>query len=129
MIEAAFNGTVANDPQIRTSKAGKPWMSVGITVGNGDDRQYVQAAVFGDLAKSLDGKLTKGAKVYAEGHLRLNEYEKDGVKKSSLNMACTRLDRTHMIGKQSPERQKVARAAPAHDHQMPPAPFNDEIGF
>lgn len=127
MIEAAMNGVLVSDPQSRTSKAGNPWLSFGISVGSGDDKQYVQIAVFGDLAKTWDKKLTKGSKVYVEGSLRISEYEKDGVKKFTINLACNKMDRTHMIGKQNPDRQKIEKKP--SDHQKQVGGFDDEIPY
>lgn len=134
MIEAALNGVVVGDPTLRTSKSGNPWMSIGVMVGNGDNKQYVQLAIFGDMAVKLSKTLKKGSKIYAEGNIRINEYEKDGVKKSSLNMSVSSADQTHMVGKRNPARQSGcdsklsdATRAAGSNHERPIKEFDDAL--
>ena len=48
-IEAAFVARVGSELELKTSAAGKPWTSVNVAVGDGDEVQWLGLAVFGDL--------------------------------------------------------------------------------
>jgi hypothetical protein len=39
-IECAFIGRVAQQPELKTSAAGKPWAHVGVAVGRDDEVQW-----------------------------------------------------------------------------------------
>jgi single-stranded DNA-binding protein len=66
VIDIAFFGFCANEPDCRTSQAGKPWVRLRVGVGQGDDIQWVSVACFGKSA-DLAGALHKGDRVYVEG--------------------------------------------------------------
>jgi len=72
-IDATLLGTVIRDAELRTSAAGKPWMSVMVRSGDGDAASFVQVAIFGDAAVAL-GRIEKNDKLYAEGSIRLSEW-------------------------------------------------------
>jgi len=46
-IECALSGRVGQEPVCKESKAGKPWLALSVAVGEGDDVQWLQVAVFG----------------------------------------------------------------------------------
>jgi single-stranded DNA-binding protein len=113
-IEAAVLGTAVKDAEPRTSTAGKPWLSVVRRSDGGDAAQFVQVAVFGDAAVAL-GRIEKGARPYAEGSIRINEWTApDGAKRHGLAMAAWRAERPG-IGKNPPRRDQ----APLQPAQRP----------
>lgn len=113
-IDAALLGTVVRDAELRTSAAGKPWMSVMVRSGDGDAASFVQVAIFGDAAVTL-GRIEKNEKLYAEGSIRISEWTTAaGEKRTGLSMAAWRAERPG-IGRNKPKRP---RAGPAG---MPPA--------
>ena len=110
-IECAFSGKLGKAPSIRTSAAGNRWMSFPVAVGNDDDTEWVSVAVFGDTIDQL-AHLEVGARVYVEGRLRLNRYEKDGEQRSSLNVAASLVQPMGQIGKRKPQRPRHDAPAP-----------------
>lgn len=44
-IEAAFVARVGSELELKTSAAGKPWTSVNVAVGDGDEVQWLRLAV------------------------------------------------------------------------------------
>jgi single-stranded DNA-binding protein len=52
-IETAFIGRLGQDPELKTSAAGKPWARLSVAVGMGDETQWVSVAVFGEAAERL----------------------------------------------------------------------------
>jgi single-strand DNA-binding protein len=111
MIDCAFNGFLAAEPDNRTSQAGKPWVRLRVGVGQGDDVQWVSVACFGKAAETAT-TLHKGDRVYVEGILRLNVWTgADGVERSGLDVRAVRLIHTHRIGQAKPK-------PPTDDHKI-----------
>jgi single-strand DNA-binding protein len=104
-IDAAVLGTVVRDTELRTSAAGKPWMSVVVRSGDGDAASFVQVAIFGDAAVAL-GRIEKNEKLYAEGSIRINEWTTAaGDKRTGLSMAAWRAERPG-VGRNKPKGPK-----------------------
>jgi single-strand DNA-binding protein len=102
MIDVALFGFLANEPDCRTSQAGKPWVRLRVGVGQGDDIQWVSVACFGKAAETASA-LHKGDRVYIEGVLKLGTWTgNDGVERSSLDVRAVRLVHTHRIGERKP---------------------------
>jgi single-stranded DNA-binding protein len=114
-IECAFFGLLAKEPELKTSKSGKPWasISVGVDTGDVDDSggtklQWLRVAVFGEAASRLAGA-QKGTRLYIEGTLTLDHWEgKDGEAKHGLSVAAWKCERigASAIGRQRPAREK-----------------------
>lgn len=127
-IETAYDGVVVTDPSSRTSANGKAVLSFLVAVGNGDEAQFVQTAVFGDLAAGLAGKVAKGSKVYAEGRIRLNSWpdRTTGEQKHGLSVAAWKCELLGQIGRKrqdgAPQRcegKTYVRLAPTDRAQRP----------
>jgi single-stranded DNA-binding protein len=83
-LEACFTGKVITEPESKISAAGNAWMRFNVAIGEGEEVQYIQVKAFGDTAAKLRGQIAKGSKVYAEGKLRLDRWQKMAPK----NPAC-----------------------------------------
>jgi single-strand DNA-binding protein len=106
-IEAAFTAKVVSEPENRiAASSGNPWMRFSVSIGEGDDAQFCNVAVFGDVAAKLSGHIAKLSKVYCEGRLKLDRWEKDGQQRSGLSLAAWRCDPIGQIGKNKPSREK-----------------------
>ena len=120
-IETAFFGVVAKDAEPRVSSAGKPYMRINVRVGDGDSAQWILVTVFGDTVAALRGRAVKGAKLYCEGRLTLENWQgKDGNARHGLAVAAWKCE-PPQIGR---NRQR-AMPEPAND----PVPFNDAHRF
>src|ERR1700716_989360 len=103
MFEAAILGTIGRDGELKTSQAGKPFCSIPVAVGNGDQTTWVGCAVFGDRAKELAPELVKGAKVYCEGRVKVDGFvDKSGKERLGLSLACWSAEILGRIGKRRP---------------------------
>jgi single-stranded DNA-binding protein len=105
-IETALIGRVGGEPQLRTSAAGKQWLSLSLAVDNGEEQpQWVQVAIFGDRALELAG-IEKGSKLYIEGRLTLRTWQQ--AERPALALGCsvesraTRPDRSPQSKTSSP---------------------------
>lgn len=78
-----ITGTVAYQPKIGTSKAGKPYAMFKLRVGKSfkgkDYSSVIGVKAWGDVAAGLaDSFLAEGARVLVTGSLGTSSFEKDG---------------------------------------------------
>lgn len=131
-IEVAFIGICASVPELKTSKAGKPYCQFSLGVGEGDKRQWVRVCAFAETAEKIAAQLRKGGKAYIEGTLDAGIWHPDGKPPTiNLNVAARRVEVLGQIGKNRPRQN---RPAVDNGHARPAVrgdshAFNDEIGF
>jgi single-stranded DNA-binding protein len=115
-IECALFGVLGRDAESKISKNGKQYLRLNIRCGDGDAAQWVNAMVFGDDVPDLAARLEKGARVYVEGSLKLDEWTaQDGTKRHGLSVMSWHC-RLAAIGRNRP-----AKRTDRSDGQ-PPAP-------
>jgi single-strand DNA-binding protein len=112
-IECCFEGRLAADPELRTSKAGRPWLSCRVAVGEGDTVTWIKVAVF-VKAEELAAVLAKGSRVYVEGAIRLETWtDREGKERTTLAVGAWRCEPLGLIGRQRPARPKSGPRAPS----------------
>jgi single-strand DNA-binding protein len=117
-IEAAFVGRLGQEPELRTSQSGRPWLRLSVAVGQDDDLTWVSTAVFDDRAQELAGHLHKGDKIYVEGRLTLRTWEKTGQTQTGISIAAWKVEKLGAIGRNKPPK---AKALPEGEHSAAPA--------
>ena len=90
-------GTIVRDAEVRHTPSGQSILNVTVANNQGfGDKQktlFIRCAVWGKRAESkLSEYLLKGQQVLVSGELTQNEYEKDGVVKTSLELNCNVVD-------------------------------------
>lgn len=113
-IEAAFTGRIGKTPQMKTSKAGRPWCTFSVAVDDAerDDADNAQAtwvsiAAFGETAENIV-TFEKGTRVYCEGTLRLSSWSgQDGAERTGLQLAARVVQPMGVIGRQRPPKSKA----------------------
>ena len=124
-IEAAFFGTLGRDAEAKTSKAGKTYLKLNVRVGEGDTPQWISVMAFDQEAIAAADRMLKGAKVYIEGRLSLDEWTgADGAKRHGLSVMSFHC-RLAAIGRNKAKRER-ATESPAPGGAVP---FNDDIPF
>jgi len=97
-------GRLTRDPELRTTKSGASVTSFGLASNrnyksqDGElhrDTVFVDVTAWGTLAELTHKFLAKGTEVLIEGSLRLDQWEKDGDKRSKLYI---NLDSFHAMG-------------------------------
>ena len=94
-------GNLGADPELRYTPSGKAVTELRIAVNDnrkGPDGEWIEetlwfrVSVWEQAAERLAEQLRKGNKVYAEGQLRVREYEsRDGEKRQSLELGFARV--------------------------------------
>ena len=94
-------GNLTRDPNIRQTSGGTNILDFGIAVndrvkdssGNWTDyANFFDIVVFGNRAESLSKILTKGMRVAVNGKLRYSSWEKDGQKRSKIEIIANDID-------------------------------------
>ncbi|MGX9431775.1 single-stranded DNA-binding protein [Bradyrhizobium sp. LeoA1S1] len=105
-IEAAFFGTLGRDAERKVSSAGTNYLRLNVRTGDGDDSQWVSVLAFDQDAIDAADRLVKGAKIYVEGKLSLNEWTaQDGAKRTGVSVMSFHT-RLAAIGRNKPKREK-----------------------
>lgn len=98
MITATVGGNVGS-VELRATPDGKPILSFSVAsnerVKGEEQTTWIRCSMFGDRGAALSNVLVKGSSVMVSGTLTLREYEKEGAKRTSLDM---RVDNLAFIG-------------------------------
>lgn len=127
-------GNLTRDPELRTTVSGTPVMGFGIAINDCRKNQqtgewedypnFVGCTVFGNRAEALNKFLRKGMKVAIEGKLRWSQWERDGQKRSKIEVIVDEVE--VMVSKQS--NGDDAATAPAVG-PMTGVIYDDDIPF
>lgn len=109
-------GNLTRDPELRTTVSGTPVMGFGIAINDRRKNQqtgewedypnFVDCTVFGNRADALNKFLRKGMKVAIEGKLRWSQWERDGQKRSKIEVI---VDEVEVMSSKQP----IGEATPA----------------
>lgn len=91
-----ISGNLTRDSEIRRTRGGTAILGFGVAVNDRRKNQqtgewedypnFVDCTMFGTRAEKLAGMLTKGTKVCIVGKLRYMSWEKDGQKRSKIEV-------------------------------------------
>ena len=111
---ACISGNLTRDPEVRRTQGGMAIMTFGVAVNDRrknpqtgeweDYANFVDCTMFGSRAESVANHISKGSKVSIEGKLRWSQWERDGQKRSKIEVI---VDEIEFMSKaqQQPERQ------------------------
>jgi single-stranded DNA-binding protein len=114
-IEAAFLGAITSAAEVKTSKAGKPYLRLNVRVENGEKALFINTMVFDPDAIAVADQMVKGSRVYVEGKLSQDEWTaQDGEKRHGLSVMSWHC-RLSQIGSNKPrgETPRSEKPAPA----------------
>lgn len=126
-----LTGNLTRDPELRSTSSGMSVLRFGVAVNDRRRNQqtgewedvpnYVDCIVFGNRADALSRILAKGAKVAVEGKLRYSQWERDGQRRSKLEVA---VDEVELMQRDRPERRQAPQQqAPQDDLYDEAIPF------
>ena len=97
-----ISGNLTRDPELRQTAGGLPVLGFSVAVNDRRKNQqtgewedvpnFVDCTMFGARAASVARFLSKGAKVAIEGKLHWSQWEKDGQKRSKLEVIVDELE-------------------------------------
>ena len=97
-----ISGNLTRDPELRATAGGTQVLSFGVAVNDrrknpqtGDWEDYpnfVDCTMFGTRAEAVSRYLSKGTKVAIEGKLRYSSWERDGQRRSRLEVIVDEIE-------------------------------------
>ena len=97
-----ISGNLTRDPELRATAGGTQVLSFGVAVNDrrknpqtGDWEDYpnfVDCTMFGTRAEAVSRSLSKGTKVAIEGKLRYSSWERDGQRRSKLEVIVDEIE-------------------------------------
>ena len=140
-----ISGNLTRDPELRSTASGLPVLGFGVAVNDRRKNQqtgewedypnFIDCTMFGTRAESISRFLSKGSKVAIEGKLRWSQWERDGQKRSKIEVVVDEIEL--MTSRDSGGNAGMPRmAAPAYaPAAMPAAPavntsvYDEDIPF
>lgn len=147
-----ISGNLTRDPDLRATQSGMEVLGLGVAVNDRrknpatgeyeDYPNFVDCVMFGPRARTVSAYLAKGSKVAIEGRLHWSQWERDGQKRSKLEVIVDDIEfmsvRKETAGSQ-PTQQQSTRVAEIPNYNPAPAPsygyapttsvYDDDIPF
>jgi single-strand DNA-binding protein len=100
--KALISGNLTRDPELRATTSGSSVLSFSVAVNDRRKNQssggwedypnYIDCTLFGPRAESIAKYLSKGSKVAIEGKLRWSQWERDGQKRSKVEIIVEEIE-------------------------------------
>ena len=97
-----ISGNLTRDPELRATAGGTQVLSFGVAVNDRrrnpqsgeweDSPNFVDCTMFGTRAEAVSRYLSKGSKVAIEGKLRYSSWERDGQRRSKLEVIVDEIE-------------------------------------
>lgn len=125
-----ISGNLTRDSELRSTASGMPVLGFGVAVNDRRKNQqtgewedypnFIDCTMFGARAESLSRFLNKGVKVSVEGKLRWSQWERDGQKRSKIEVIVDELEfmssRNNGDAQQSSGYSSPAYSAPSYNN-------------
>lgn len=97
-----ISGNITRDPELRSTQGGMEILALGVAVNDRRKNQqtgewedipnFIDCVMFGSRSKSVSRFLSKGSKVAIEGKLRWSQWERDGQKRSKIEVIVDEIE-------------------------------------
>lgn len=97
-----ISGRLTRDPEIRSTAGGMPVLGFGVAINDRRKNQqsgewedypnFIDCTMFGARAERISQYLSKGTKVAIEGKLRWSQWERDGQKRSKIDVIVDEIE-------------------------------------
>ena len=119
-----LSGNLTRDAELRSTQGGNAILTFGMAVNDRrkdpttgewtDYPNFVDLCLFGNRANALVGHLTKGTKVAIEGKLRYSSWEKNGERRSKLEVIVDEIEFLSPRNDQQAPAYSAPQQAPAY---------------
>lgn len=125
--KAIITGNLTRDAELRSTGGGLSVANFAVAVnervknnstGEWEDRaNYIDCTMFGRRAEALAQYMTKGTKVTIEGKLRWSQWEKNGEKRSKVEVVVDEVELMARGDKRAPEAPSASQGV--YDEDIP----------
>ena len=122
----SISGNLTRDAEMRSTAGGTSVLQFSVAVnerrknsqtGEWEDYpNYIDCTLFGKRAEALHQRLSKGAKVAVDGKLRWSQWERDGQKRSRIDVIVEEIEL--MVPKRDEGRAEAVEAF-LYDEEIP----------
>ena len=132
----ALVGNLVRDPEVRATTSGNTVMNFSLAVNERernaqgeyeDVHSYFDMVMFGNRAEAVSRFISKGSKVAVRGHLKQRRWEKDGQRRSKVEVIVEDLD--FMSRQQQPEYEEPSYSAPAPKRPSAMEFYDEDMPF
>ena len=138
--KVVISGNLTRDAELRQTASGLPVLGLGVAVNDRrrnqasgaweDYTNFIDCTMFGTRAEGIAPYLTKGTKVAIEGKLRWSQWERDGQKRSKIEVI---VDEIEFLTSRDSGFSQSSSPAPSQASRIPDAPdvsvYDEEIPF
>lgn len=138
-----ISGNLTRDAELRSTSSGISVLGFGVAVNDrrknpqtGDWEEYpnfIDCTLFGNRGESLHKYLVKGTKVTIEGKLRWSQWERDGQKRSKIEVIVDELEFMSSRGDARPRFDSYdapsSQAAPMPSIDASSSVYDEDIPF
>ena len=128
----ALTGRITREPELKRTASGMAILNLGVAVNDrrkdpksgewGDYAKFIDCVMFGTRAESISNYLHKGIKVAIDGKLRWSQWEREGQKRSKVEVTVDDIEILTPKGEQpnSPQTQApIEVSAEVYDDDIP----------
>ena len=124
--QVTISGNLGRDSELRKTQSGMAILSFTVAVNErrknsqgewSDYTNWISVSMFGTRAEKLHDYLKKGTKVCVQGKLRYSEWERDGAKKSKVEVIADEIEL--MQKAQKPQQEVIEVDATVYDDDCP----------
>ena len=124
--QVTISGNLGRDSELRKTQSGMAILSFTVAVNErrknsqgewSDYTNWIGVSMFGTRAEKLHDYLRKGTKVCVQGKLRYSEWERDGQKKSKIEVIADEIEL--MAKKQERQEPIIEVEASVYDSEIP----------
>lgn len=133
-----ISGNLTRDPELRATQSGMQVLGFGVAVSDRrknpstgqweDYPNFVDCTMFGNRAESMSRILRKGMKVAIEGKLRYSSWEKDGQRRSKIEVIVDEIELMSQNQQQAPQGYQQ-QYAPQPAPQAVPQQWNAQQAY
>ena len=137
---AIISGNLTRDAELRSTASGMPVLQFGVAVNDRhknsqtgeweDYPNFIDCTMFGPRAEKVAQYLSKGSKVAIEGKLRWSQWEKDGEKRSKLEVIIDEIEfmsRSEAAPSENPSAYTSQAQTPPQSQQY--GLYDEDIAF
>lgn len=127
--KAIITGNLTRDAELRSTGGGLSVANFAVAVnervknnstGEWEDRaNYIDCTMFGRRAEALAQYMTKGTKVTIEGKLRWSQWEKNGEKRSKVEVVVDEVELMAARGEKRAAEPATAPQGGVYDEDIP----------
>lgn len=102
-------GRLVRDPELSYTTKGTSYCRVTLAItkpyknGNGKDSDFLDVSIWKNQAEACAQYMKRGSEIFIEGSLQKNSWEKDGKRRSSLQITAQRVQ---FLGKKKAKQEE-----------------------